>query len=876
MKKALLLIVLAAACVRSYAQPWVKQTGERIKFADAAAQYIRVEKDEEEEERERKEERARGRNGGREMEEDENYLFDRWYWYWNQHLDTNGYMVSGRVNMEEWNKVKAGTVAAKTTAANWVFQGPTYCEGGYSGLGRINTIGFDPVDSNTIYIGSAGGGTWKTTDGGANWTCLYDQMGTLSVGDIKINPLNRNTVYVATGDPDGYDNYSTGIIRSYDGGTNWTTLGPAWTPDSMRMIRTIVINYADTSHLTLATMNGIYKSYNSGATWIKTNNLNFRQIVCCPADTTIWYGTIEGGTAQVVRSTNGGLTWTPVTTFTGARRINLAVTPAAPNVVKAIASNDVSGLLGIYNSFDFGATFTAAYEDDPTCSHNLLGYDLELPTTACNGQGWYDLCIAISPTDYDKVLVGGVNNYYSDDGGLSWAIANGWFEAAWLPDLETVHADKHWLGYNPLNGAAYLGCDGGIYKNYSPLTGPWIHLSNGLGITQFYRNAVDNGVTFCIGGAQDNGTKMVQGTTYTDLTGGDGMQPLINYADPANTFYCAYQNGHVDVTTDAGVHFNSITDDLPTPGAWVTPYMLHPTDPYTLFIGYKQVFASNDGGGFWMPISPIFDATYNIERLAIAQTDPNYIYAVRPTSSRSKIHYTTDLGATWDTIPTPFPNYIYISDIVVDPTDAKHIYVTLSGYSSQRVFSYNLASASWTNESSGLPVVPVNCMVIDTFSKTKYVGTDVAVYYKTTEMTSWGLFNNHLPSVNINDLNINHTTNELWAATFGRGMWKTQKNELTPPPPNSIKGVGMVAGQITLSPNPCHDAFIISSSDVPFRNADVNVKLVTVDGKVAMTTKGTFDTAGKLRVNVSGMAPGVYFCEVANEKGVARGKVVVY
>ncbi len=642
-------------------------------------------------------------------------------------------------------------------------------------------------------------------------------------------------------------------------------------------MRTLLLNPLDTNKLILGTSNGMYKSDNSGATWTRVSGLNFRQVLYCPTDTGVLYGTREGsGSAQIIRSVNGGLSWTTVTSFTDARRINLAVTPAADYVVRAIAANGMNGLLGVYNSFDYGATFTDAYIGDASCSNNLLSYDVALPTVGCNGQGSYDLCIANDPVSPDKLIMGGINNYYSIDGGYNWAIANKWYSGG--PDLEEVHADKHFLAYNPLNHAIYLGCDGGLYKNYDPLGGEWKDITNGMGITQFYRNAVDNGVTFCLGGSQDNGSKKIDAGTSTDMTGGDGMQPLINYGDPANVFFCAYQNGYVDRTIDGGVTFNSITNDLPTPGAWITPYVMHPSQPNRMYIGYKQVFESADYGSSWGAISPEFSPSRNIQVLSIAPSDANYMYVVEDVMSKSAIYYTTNGGASWISLTTPPPNGIYVTDLVVDPLDAARFWVTFSGYgSSYKVYSYSTATGSWTDDGAGLPNIPVNCLVVDSFSKTKYVGTDVAVFYKTTEMTAWALYNNHLPSVEVFDLNINHRTSELWAATYGRGMWKSQKNEMSPPlPPIKVGSVSIETEEITLSPNPCHDVFTIQSTSVPFRNAAVTVRLVTVDGKTVQTSAGTFDTGGKLKVSVSGLPAGMYFCEVGNEKGVARGKVVVY
>ena len=864
MYKFLALSLLVLAAENAKAQKWMPQTAGPVKYEDVVADYRRQHP---------APVNTKLTRLGKAVLEDDNYKFDRWCWYWKQHLDSNGYIVNGNRTVSEWRKFyqQLPNTAAKTTAsANWVFQGPSRSEGGYSGLGRINTIAFDPIDSSIIYIGSAAGSTWKTIDGGSTWSCLYDNMANLSVSDIKVNPLNRNTIYVATGDANGTDNYSTGVIKSHDGGSTWVSAGITWPISNNTLIRTLLINPLDTNKLMLGTNIGIFKSNNGGANWSNVASGNFRQILYSPFDTSVVIGALDPSpNSQLAQSTDGGFNWTTVTSFSGTRRINIAVTPAAPNVVKAIVTNTQSGLAGIYGSEDYGATYTPFFLNDASCDNNMLGYEIGLPSTSCGGQGWYDLCIAIDPTNANNVVIGGVNNYYSADAGVSWTIANQWWNSS--AGLETVHADKHWLGYNSLNGALYLGCDGGIYKNYNALSGAWTDLTNGIGITQFYRNAVDNNATFVIGGAQDNGTKMLNAGISTDLTGGDGMQPLFNYSDPETIFYCAYQNGHVDITTDGGSTFNSITEDLPTPGAWVTPYLLHPTNSSTLLIGYKSVYISYNNGSSWEPFSPPFSSSSNIEVLKISIKDPNYVYAVRDNGSRSKLHFTKDFGITWDTIPVPFNNSI--TDLEIDPDSAQKITVTISGYASNKVATYNGTSNSWVYENAGLPNVPVNCIVADTFSRTRYIGTDAAVFYKTKTMTNWALYNTNLPNVIVSDLNINHTTSEIWAATYGRGMWKSLKAEETP-----VLGVKDLKNsyKMTISPNPSRGSFTISTTELHFRNASAIVKLMTTDGRIVQTTESKFDNTGMIKVQTADIAPGFYFCELSNSQGVIRGKVIVY
>lgn len=856
MKKLLLFVVFVLAQNLLHAQPWMPANmNGPMKYSDALARYYAwTAKNGEENEK-------APQHQGKEEQETKDHLFQVWNNYWKMHLDQNGYMVPPVQTVLNWQKflqtqTTTRTARTTTTPSNWIFQGPDTCSHGYSGLGRINVVAFDPVDSNTFYIGSAGSNAWKTTDGGNTWTSMYDNLPMQGVADIKINPLNRNTIYIATGDGDAGDAYSSGIIVSHDGGLNWATTGLTWSPSLYYSAHKMLINPLDTLTMMIASTNGLYKSNNAGATWTNINSGNFKQIVYNPMDTAIVYGTMYTDTcAQIMLSIDGGNTWNAVTHFTDAQRINVAVSPANPALVIAVVSNESSGLEGIYNSTDSGHTYNPLYIGDTACDNNILGYSLGLPTSECDGQGWYDLCIAINPTNPDEVVVGGVNTYYSADGGNTWTIANQWYTG--ISGVSTVHADKHCLAYNPLSGGLFETCDGGIYKNYGPVTTPWTDLTDGINITEFYRNAVNNDVTFCIGGSQDNGTKLIDGGGSFDIAGGDGEEPLINYGDPQNLWYCSYPDGIIDITRDGGANWTNITDTIHSSGAWTTPYVLHPTDTATLILGYNQVYVTYNNGFSWASTSPVFDTNSNIDRIAIATTNPNYIYVTYYdyTVWKPYIQYTTNFGTSWQSITLPFTGLI--SDIAIDPKNENKIWVTCPWYGYPKLWSYNLTTNTWTNETGSLPDIPVDCILIDTSSLTQYLGTDAAVFYKDTTMTNWTLYNTNLPCAHVYDLQINYTTNQLWAATYGRGMWATTKADYTPPA--GIKQLAAAGNNISIFPNPATTQLTIQSTNQPIS------KIIITDllgQTVYLQTAPANCTL--LQVDISGLTPGVYFVRINN------------
>jgi hypothetical protein len=470
MKQTFLCLLLSLSFSGLYAQPWMPKTDGPVKLADVIRAYnahpIHLAGDEE----------GKNKTTNKYVREERDYQFDRWVWYWQQHLDADGYMVNPSKNWDEWQKyaanLKNGTASRTTTGtpANWVFQGPDSTQGGYWGIGRINTVAFHPTDPKIIYAGSGGGGLWKTTDSARTWHPLYGNFPTLGVSDIAINPINPNTIYVATGDADAWSNYSMGIIKSNDGGTTWDTTSLRWTPFTYNWIRSLAMDPNDTNKIFAATRGGLMLTTNGFGSTTTVLAGDFNQVLYHPTDTNIVYAahypTYPDSSSQVYRSTDGGATWAQVTHFTDVQRVNLAVCPSTPGNVKAIASNKKSGLQGIYNSTNSGASFSAVFINDTFCVNNLLSWDMGLPSTSCSGQGWYDLCIAIDPTDVNKVIIGGVNNYYSSDGGATWQIATTWYTA--VTGVSTVHADKHCLKYNPLDHVLFEGCDGGVYRTPNP------------------------------------------------------------------------------------------------------------------------------------------------------------------------------------------------------------------------------------------------------------------------------------------------------------------------------------------------------------------------------------------------------------------------
>ncbi len=707
--------------------------------------------------------------GDEHVREEDAEHFGRWADFWRLRLMPDGSFPSGEILWQELQKKIAAQRqqarmrkgARSQSSASFTHLGPTDVPSN-GGAGRINCIAFHPTNTSIVFVGSPSGGLWKSTDAGNTWSSSTDTLATLGVSAIAIDPSNPQVIYLGTGDRDARDTYGVGILKSTDGGATWTTTGLSWTTNQNRVVSAILIFPASPSTLLAATSTGIWRSTDAGQTWSQRTSSFTMELHMHPTNPAIIFASTysQSGGAAVLRSTDGGISWSSVWSNTSVNRIALALAPTAPRRVYALCSSaSTNGFYGLYMSLDTGSTWS-----QQSSSPNILGGNTS--GTSSGGQGWFDLCLAVHPTDSTMLFAGGINIWRSTNAGQGWTISSYWVAGTSIP---YVHADQHAMLFKPGTTELWVGNDGGVFTTTN-LGTSWTDLSGGLAILQVYRMSHTRGSSTptILAGTQDNGTnRRTSAGAWAQVYGGDGMENSIDWVTPS-TMYCSVYYGAFYRSTNSGSSWSSITPSGESNnGAWVTPLVMHPSNPQWLYAAYRSVYRSTNRGTNWTSLGTPFATNARATYLAVAASDPNTIVVGTATA----MYRTTNAGTNWTAIGSNLPSSV--SSVAIDPTDASILWATCSNWASgQKVFRSTDGGATWSNVSTGLPNVPVNCIAIDPRSGNAYVGTDIGIYLRQPGSSQWISYDDGLPNVIVRDLELDTATNRIYAATYGRGIWR--------------------------------------------------------------------------------------------------------
>ncbi len=622
------------------------------------------------------------------------------------------------------NQLKSEPVSA------WKSLGPDNINtnnGHYSpGLGRVDRIAIDPENENILYIGGPTNGVWKSIDGGLHWESKTDQVGALGVSSIVIDPSNTNKIYWATGDGDNNTTNCTGIYISNNAGESWDISGLVFPYTDGVKGRKLIMHPNNNNELLFSSSKGIYKTIDGGNSWSLKTLGDFDDLHYKTDDPRIVYASKFG---EFYRSTDSGGSFTKVD-IDLAGRVFISLTPAAPDAVYLM-----TGQRGIYKSTDQGQTFTFIAEHRYT-----------------KGAMWHHGTFIVSPVNEKLIHTGEYETHKSLDGGYSWTKTSNWI----YPNNHYIHCDIHDFVY--AGDRLYVCTDGGV--SYSTDEGAsWVNLFNTMVALEPYRMTVcKSNSNLHMNGSQDNGIYLWDGNKWDGIYGADGMECLIDYKNPDKKYF-SIQNGEVRATGKEVAQ--------PGKGDWVSPMVMYPTNPSIIYFGNNQVHKTEDGMNSWTVIGTFGDGYVNM--MAIGESNPDYLYA----SKGLRIWRTTNGGTSWTEITNGLPGK-WITRIAVHPNDPLKIAVSLGGYTGgEKVYISSDGGTNWSNYSKGLPNIQARCLAYgDSSDDALYLGMDIGIYYIDNTLSEWELYSNGFPLVGVNDLKIHHSSDQVFAASLGRGIWK--------------------------------------------------------------------------------------------------------
>lgn len=681
--------------------------------------------------------------------------------------------------------------------------------------GRIADLAIDEEQPNTWYVAVGSGGVWKTVNAGTTWQPIFDNYNSYSIGCITIDPNNRNTIWVGTGENVGgrHVGYGDGIYVSYNAGKTFKNMGLKETEH----ISKIIVHPKNSNIIYVASQGplwnsggerGLYRSNDGGKTWklilAKGEWTGVTDVVMDPTNPkTIYAAThqrhrtvaalLNGGPETGIhKSTDGGETWKELTNgIPGADKgkIGLAISPQKPNVIYAtIELANRQG--GFFRSSDYGESFTKM-------SDYLSGG---------TGPHYYQEIYA-DPHHFDVVYHANVQLGRTEDGGATFnSVGN-----------SNKHVDNHAVAFHPTDPDFVLvGCDGGLYRSFDYCA--TYDFTENLPLTQFYKLDVDNDwpVYHVVGGTQDNNTQYgpartlnnsgIRNADWRITIGGDGHDCAIDPEDP-NIIYCESQQGYLrrfDRRTGESV------DIRPQPGKgedyfrfnWDSPIHISPHDHKRLYFGSKILHRSDDRGDSWKSVSGdlsrgldrfkmkmmgriwSIDAIWdllamsqfgNITSISESPLQEGLIYVG---TDDGLIQVTEDGGETWTKIDKVFgvPEMFFVNDIKADRFDADTVYACVDDHKTGDFSPYIIKSTdrgkTWELISDSLPERHLCWRIIQDHESPNllFAGTEFGAFVTLDGGDSWHKLAG-APNIPFRDLEIQRRENDLVGATFGRGFY---------------------------------------------------------------------------------------------------------
>jgi len=693
--------------------------------------------------------------------------------------------------VKELNKSRAAlSNKASGDPLPWVSRGP----GNVSG--RVRGLVIDPADStnNTWFVGSVGGGIWKTSDAGVTWRELATNLPVFAVSCVNMAESDNNIMYAGTGESmfsvDVIN--GNGILKSTDRGETWFQLASTADNVEFNNISRMLVDPNDANviiasttagryKLDVSNFSGIFKSTDGGETWANVYTeteisggrvKKVLQVIADPSDFNIQYAGVDD--KGVLKSTDAGDTWFLSSTGINDKsgRFELAISPV--NTQKIFAASEGSSFSNLFVSTDAGATWVQTTENGS--EPNWL-----------SAQGWYDNTIVAHPTDENIVYVGGVTLHKIQ------LLANNKRNTTEL-NTGPVHVDHHNLVILEEKDGTFRilnSNDGGLGLSGNG-DANWTKPTDGLITTQFYGVDKKPGSSAYVGGMQDNGTwrspENADGNSnWFYQIGGDGYETSWHFDNP-DKIIGGYQYNGLMRSTDGGFNFQNATSGLSDEGAGSAPFITKigksNKAPDLLFaVGASGVWKSTNFGASWMarPIpSNQWSGTSSFTDVRISRANPDIVWAGSRMDNLGRIVVSIDGGDTF----TAVNNYTEvpvggISGISTHPIEDSTAYVLFSFAESPKIIRTTDLGQTWTDitgfgtgsvSTNGFPDVAVyDVLVMPHTPDTIWAGTEIGLYESTDNGSTWAYADNGFPAYPI--WMMTNVEEEVVIATHGRGIW---------------------------------------------------------------------------------------------------------
>ncbi len=771
---------------------------------------------------------------------------------------------------------------ASSTGTIWNQRGP-----GNIG-GRTRDFAFDVNNENVIVAGGVTGGIYRTANAGQTWskTTTPEQLQSVTSIAQDTRTGKTNIWYHGTGEYYAIVSASTvqasgnGIYKSTDSGQSWQLLPSTvsnspttlYANNDFDFVWDVVVDHTDYINdvVFAAVINGIYRSKDGGATWepvlggdttVSTGQMaRYTSVSITPSG--ILYAAVSGNRSYsgIWRSADQGDTWTqikPVNFFNNFGRVVIAVTPQDENRLYFLALQNTHQLWKYnYLSGDgsfFGGNWTNLTANLPGGQCQFF-YDFDF--APYSSQGGYDMCMAISPTDSNLVMLGGTNVYRSTDGfatstNTDWI---GGYRCDSITPSDYVyanhHPDQHHFAFLPSNANTFFtGSDGGLHKTTDVLKDSvdWISLNNNYITTQFYTAAMEPGQTnsnYIVGGMQDNGTAFTNSGSaaqpWASVLYGDGAYCALT--EGRGNYYLSWQTGKTFKCTIADNGTVTGLTRIDPPGAtgfqFINPFILDPVTGNQMYlsagsyvwrnldlasipvvgdeynstsVGWVRIDASNTG-------NPNFDGS--VTAFGMSKSDNSVLYYGSSTGKMFRLDSLQGGGTVTKSIITGsnFPAG-YLAAISVSDTDADDVLVCLSNYEIVNIFLSTDGGQSWTDVSGNLEENPdgsgngpavlwVSRIELDD-STVYFAGTTTGLYSATAlngASTNWRLEGEeNLGNSVINMIQTRAYDGKVIVATHGAGIYSTRYKDYV-----SVAEVQKPGLNVRVYPNPVLNEAIFS------------------------------------------------------------------